>query len=356
MNKKSNDKPLVSVIVPVYNTAEYLEDCLFALINQTLDNIEIILVNDKSTDCSLEILTYYANFDDRIILINNEENLGLSGARNTGMKYATGEYIVFYDSDDFIQLDAYEKLYKAAKKSGVDFICFNAVRINDSGNKWASILHSKAIPNKEFYTTNIIESPNLIYDTLAWDKFIKHEFYKKHDLKFKEGILYEDLPFTAKLFQSTDSIGVCSDVYYYWRVRQNQNNISITQRLYNLENLKCRFEISKELVNAYKSEEKYHGVLSELYVKLLQIDIMQFINVLDVASDEFKHLMNTEVKKFVETFPQEFFDRLKDNELIKYNLFLHGDFNNLINFVNNERRQNELVKNKNFQIISKTNK
>ena len=102
-NLESMEKPFVSIIVPVYNTEEYLEECLNCLVNQTLENIEIICINDASTDNSLKILNDFSKNDDRIIIISNETNQGLSITRNRGIKAAKGEYIVFFDSDDLIE-------------------------------------------------------------------------------------------------------------------------------------------------------------------------------------------------------------------------------------------------------------
>ena len=114
--------PKVSVIIPIYNTEKYLRKCLDSVCNQTLSDIEIICVNDCSTDNSLEILEEYASKDNRIKLIDFKENKGAAVARNAGIDEAKGEYIGFVDSDDFIDLDFYEKLYNKAVKSGADCV------------------------------------------------------------------------------------------------------------------------------------------------------------------------------------------------------------------------------------------
>ena len=121
--------PIVSVIVPVYNTAEYLHDALDSICNQTLKNLEIIIVNDGSTDCSQQIIDEYADTDSRIKTYY-QPNQGLSVARNSGMRFATGEYIYFMDSDDILELDALEKCYKECKDNSLDFVCFDAELLN----------------------------------------------------------------------------------------------------------------------------------------------------------------------------------------------------------------------------------
>ena len=116
----------VSVIVPVYNVEKYLKDCLNSVINQTLEDIEIICVNDGSTDNSLAILEDYAKKDSRIKIIN-QKNKGLSGARNTGMKHVQGEYILFLDSDDWLKEDALSELYWSHLDDNLDMLFFQTV-------------------------------------------------------------------------------------------------------------------------------------------------------------------------------------------------------------------------------------
>lgn len=129
------EKPLVSIIVPVYNVEKYLEKCLESLVNQTLKNIEIICVNDGSPDNCGEILDNYKAIDSRIIVIE-QKNSGLSAARNTGMKYVNGEYIMFVDSDDWIDIDTCELAYNAAEKNKADLVMWSYVReYEDSSNE-----------------------------------------------------------------------------------------------------------------------------------------------------------------------------------------------------------------------------
>ena len=115
----------VSIIIPVYNTELWLKDCLDSVINQTLKELEIICVNDASTDNSLEILKEYEKLDSRIIVLNHNFNCGVSAFRNTRASYATGEYIYFLDSDDMIQLNTMEILYNKAKSLNLDVLCFD---------------------------------------------------------------------------------------------------------------------------------------------------------------------------------------------------------------------------------------
>ena len=120
---------MISIIVPVYNTAPYLPQCLDSLVNQTYRDIEIICVNDGSTDNSPDILKAYAERDSRILVIH-QENLGLSGARNKGLESARGEWVMFVDSDDWIAPDMYEKLYHHLTEDGSDIAAFTHRQTN----------------------------------------------------------------------------------------------------------------------------------------------------------------------------------------------------------------------------------
>ena len=119
-----NNQPKVSIIVPIYNVEEYLVKCLDSLVNQTLKEIEIICINDGSTDNSLEILKAYAQKDDRITVIN-KKNSGVSDARNTGLEMANGEYVMFVDSDDYLEIQTCQSIYEKIKKDNSNLLIFN---------------------------------------------------------------------------------------------------------------------------------------------------------------------------------------------------------------------------------------
>ena len=332
--------PLVSIILPIYNTAEYLEESLDALLNQSLEELEIIAINDCSNDGSKEILDEYAKKDKRITVIDNEESFGPSICRNTGLEIIHGEYFTFYDSDDTIDLDAYEKLYAFAKEYDQDFIVSNAIRFNDAGREWPSILHNISIKGETYPKTNILEHKELVYDTTSWNKFIKRSFFEKHNFRFAEGRVYQDILFSMQMFCASDCIGIYPDVTYHWRVRQNKKK-SITQSVSNTKNLKDRVFITTETIKVINSSPKHKELLEPLYAKLTEIDVLQFINELDVSDDEYKDIMFNEVRPFVKTFPPCVYDNISDIDKIRLNLFLNDCDESLIFFVGNERLRKE---------------
>ncbi|MBE7712495.1 MAG: glycosyltransferase [Cyanobacteria bacterium SIG26] len=204
----------VSVIVPVYNVEKYLERCLDKLINQTLKSIEIICINDGSKDNSREILAKYAQKDNRIIIID-QENAGLSAARNAGMEIAKGEYIGFVDSDDWVDLDFYEKLYNAAKENDCDIAVADFIRQHPKKQK--KRLH---FTEEKIYETT--EDKYLICKTFregcVWNKIYRTQMLKDINLKFVVGMYYEDRDFTARSLHFSKKLVTVPDTYYNYFV------------------------------------------------------------------------------------------------------------------------------------------
>ncbi len=206
----------VSVIVPVYNTAKYLERSLDTLLNQTLSDIEIICVNDGSTDNSLEILEKISkSAPSPKLKIVTTKNQGLSCARNTGMKIAQGEYIGFVDSDDWVDTDFFEKLYNAAKKYDCDIACADFIRQHPQKQK----IRLNITEEKVFTTP---EDKYLACKTYregcVWNKIYKTEFLKKINLEFIPGMYYEDRDFTARSLYFADKLVTVPGTYYYYFV------------------------------------------------------------------------------------------------------------------------------------------
>ena len=331
----SVENPLVSVIVPIYNTEEYLEECLDSLVNQTLEDIEIICIEDNSSDDSLKILREYSKKDDRIILVENDSNQGQSVSRNKGLSAAKGEYVAFLDSDDRIDENAYEQLYKFAKDNGHDLVVFNAIRFNDEGVEWPCILHSKAGYDKTYSKTNVFEHKTLIYDT-SMSKFIRKEFIDELGFKFLENTLYEDLLFSMQILCASKCLGILPTVNYYWRVRTSYN-YSVTQNVFKLKNLKDRIIITNKILDVFNICDKNASLLDTFYKKIVEIDILQYINELDRCEEGYLDVMDKEVRPFTKTLPEESFSNLKDMDKLKYDLFLKGDFDLLIKLVGSER-------------------
>ncbi|MGL5965216.1 MAG: glycosyltransferase [Fusobacteriaceae bacterium] len=218
-------KPKVSVVIPVYNVELYLREALNSVINQTLKEIEIIVVNDGSTDSSLEIIKEYEKKDNRIVVIN-QENKGLSCARNSGLRIASGEYIYFMDSDDYISLDTLEICYTNSLENNLDFIFFDAKsftndNIDISGYDYdrSSTISEKTIFSGAEILKQLLDKKK--YRSAAVLNFINLNFLKEIKLEFYPGILHEDELFTFLLFIFSKKTSYINRKFFQRRVRPN---------------------------------------------------------------------------------------------------------------------------------------
>lgn len=200
--------PKISVIVSVYNTEKYIEKCLDSLLNQTYSNIEIVVINDCSTDGSLKILKKYAKKYDNMILIENKENKGLSYSRNVGLEKATGEYIGYIDSDDYVDPTYYEQMMKAIKKEKSEIAIADMKIVYEDGSFPDYV--SKGC-NGEVNTLNIIKNG---LAASACNKLFKREIIEKY--KFSEGKLNEDLAVILPSIVAAKKISYVENNNYYY--------------------------------------------------------------------------------------------------------------------------------------------
>lgn len=247
--------PKVSVIVPVYNVEKYIEKCLESLVNQTLQDIEIIIVNDGSTDGSEEIIRKYLNKYSEKIKYVTKTNGGLSDARNYGMKYATGDYIAFLDSDDYVDVTIYEKMYKKAVYENCDFVeCDFIWKYDNKEVKDCGYMYK----DKHEMLANA--------RVVAWNKLIKKELIDKLNLEFPKGLRYEDVEFFYKLIPYINKFGFVKEYLIYYV--QRATSIANTQN----ERTKEIFEVLDNVIKYYKENEFYDEYKEELeysYTRLL---------------------------------------------------------------------------------------
>ena len=272
----------VSVIVPVYNVEDYLEKCLNSLVNQTLKEIEIIVVNDGTPDNSQEIIDKYAK-KYKNIKAYIKENGGLSDARNYGIKKAKGEYIAFVDSDDYVTKDMYEKMYQKAKSGNFDIVVCNSINVYENNNQ----IEIKSNLN---YADNPIQN-YLISAPMACTRIYKKELFD--NIEFKKGIYYEDLELTPKLVKYTNKIDFLDEgLYYYYQrsgsiMKQKEWNDKLLHIFTVLESNK------KVLFNKYPKEIEY------MYIThLLRTATLRF---LDYPNS--KNMINKIVLTMKENFP-----------------------------------------------------
>jgi glycosyltransferase involved in cell wall biosynthesis len=196
------------------------------LINQTLKDIEIICINDGSTDNSLDILTEYAKIDERIIVIN-KSNEGQSVARNLGIEYAKGEFLGFVDSDDWIDLDYFEKLYNAAKKYKADMACAGYKRCRKNRKSIKKSYEAELICTT---ANDKVRLDNLPADNYIWNKIYHREAWNEANIKFEANRYFEDMAIIIKILHKLDKMVTVPDIYYNYRVNPNSTVAQKTQK------------------------------------------------------------------------------------------------------------------------------
>ncbi|MQY07190.1 bifunctional glycosyltransferase/CDP-glycerol:glycerophosphate glycerophosphotransferase [Actinomadura macrotermitis] len=238
--------PKISVVVPFHNLEQYLGDCLESLGRQTLHDLEVVMVDDGSTDGGTIIAKEYAARDPRFVLVQLEESQGPGPARNAGIKRAAGEYLAFADGDDVLAPYAYELMVGSLEETGSDIVSGN-VRRFDSAKSWPCWLHEEACATTRL-RTHIRKHPALLQDRTVWNKVFRRSFWDRHKLTYPH-MLYEDPPVMIAAHVLAESVDVLSSTVYYWRRREG----SITRRRDELANITDRMK-SVEMVQVFLKE------------------------------------------------------------------------------------------------------
>ena len=252
---------LVSIVVPVYNVEKYLDRCVESIVNQTYKNLEIILVDDGSIDGSSQKCDDWSFRDPRIRVVH-KENAGPGMARNAGMEYASGKYIFFFDSDDYVDLGAVQKCVEAAEKFKADTVVFGRSNVYSDGR----IEKEEITVPKEIYEAEGVKNvflPELFnygigFGMSAWSKMFNLELIKKHRLVFasEKDIISEDAMFCMEYFSVSERVALLSDnLYYYYK-----NDKSFT-RIYRFD----RFQKNNEFLEKCTDKAKYLGLSDIIY-------------------------------------------------------------------------------------------
>ena len=282
----------VSVVVPVYNVQDYLEQCLDSLVNQTLAEIEIICINDGSTDSSLAILEDYSSKDPRIKIIT-QKNRGLSGARNTGMKYINGEYVCFIDSDDWLESNALEELYEMSKDLDLDMIFYQMRNYIEDKDEFEDTQYGSVGVLDSSYDGKVFTYKDVL-DVLfklphsPCSKLFKTSFLRELDVEFPENLNYEDVLFFFKVFLKADRVSFLKKPFYLYRTRADSITGSAGVKSLDI------FEILRQSYEVINQT----AILDTNNQDFLMYLIVNFKNVYQSVVDDFK---------------EEFFQALKDS-------------------------------------------
>lgn len=275
------NKDKISIVVPIYKVENYLRECVESITNQTYRDLEIILVDDGSPDNCGRICDELEKEDERIRVIH-KVNGGLSDARNAGIDVATGEYIMFIDSDDLMELTACEKLITEIKDKDAQMVIGNYIYINDDGSSW-----SKEVFPKDKYKNFKLDIKDYrdsfyVMNSAVWNKIYRLDFIRENNMKFIVGIPGEDAPFTTLYFIKAKDVYYINDIVYKYRQRGDTTSISNN----------CDFKYFKGISIAYKhiynnfNDNNEIGFYRFFYAKSMTYMLYKFIDSIKMTDDE----------------------------------------------------------------------
>ena len=285
----------ISIIVPIYNAEKYLNKCIDSLVNQTKKELEFILVNDGSTDSSEDIIKSYK--DKRIKYFKNK-NQGIGKTRNFGIDKATGKYLMFLDSDDYLDINACEKLYNKAIKEKSDLVVFDFYRVEET---------LKEVTINNFKSSSLKENPNLLLDINLGpcNKLIKRELIDKNNTRFNEELKYEDTPFVTEIIKNANKISKLNEYLHYYVIHSNSETTVRDERVFDI------IKIIDIIRNQYKDEKYMEDVVNKLTVRTItnytiqqrvQKDLKVGMKFIDAAFSYMKkNIPNYKNNKYYET-------------------------------------------------------
>ena len=307
------DFPKVSIIIPVFNSENLLINCLDSIKNQTMDNIEVICIDDGSSDGSLKILKDYEKNDNRFKVFH-QENLGAGFARNKGISHSSGEYMLFVDSDDYIEENTCEILYILAKRLNSDLVLFDAVRHIENGKNLNLIHFSKddfsVFNNFSFDYEYVKDKVFDGYYGVIWNKFYKSSFIKENNLSFPKHKIYNDVEFHVKSLILAKNISYLPKIlYHYNRIGQS----SLQTSFVSTKNAFVFFDVLGDIKNFLDNNNYFNEFKSdfvnfsifELRNKLISIDEV-YKEDFFIKSKEFFYSLNLSVDEF-DDIPFEYF-------------------------------------------------
>lgn len=307
----------VSIAIAAYNIEDYVSRCLESVVAQTLKDIEIIVVNDGSTDNTLYKIQNFGKVDDRIVVVN-QKNKGLIEARKSALRVAKGEYILFIDGDDWLKLNCVEVLYNKAKLKESDIVLFNSFRAFEDGRleKYRSFEE-----NLDLNSDNVKKILSGEIKANIWSKFIKLDFIKSNNIKYPSNITYaEDLATTASLFLYNPAVDIEEDnLYYYFQRATSVSNVINNKVLEIPKAISFIKEVlvERNLYESYKDEFEYLVYKHLFYYRI--VDSNFYVDLHKQIYDEWNsHKININKNKYF----LDFTNKLNTPIKLKQNIFM----------------------------------
>ncbi|MDR7083952.1 CDP-glycerol glycerophosphotransferase [Arthrobacter ginsengisoli] len=313
------DYGLLTVVVPVYNVEAYLDECLQSIIRQTYERLEVLIVDDGSSDDSVRIARGFSRADRRVRIIQ-QTNAGLGAARNTGIREARGEFITFADSDDIVPLRAYEGMMRSLHRSGSDFAVGSLTRL--TGKQRAVPLWAAEVHKSDRIGVTLGEFPEILQDVFAWNKVFRRSFWDENVRSFPEGVLYEDQEATARAYARSSGFDVLSEVVYDWRIRQDRS--SITQQKDNIVDLADRLLVASRLLE-FMSGETSDAVFDSWLAKVLGPDLGLYYAQVPRVGDEYWSVLQESGSKLASHARPTVWSQMSVHHRILVDLLVRGN-------------------------------
>ncbi|MGX6602476.1 bifunctional glycosyltransferase/CDP-glycerol:glycerophosphate glycerophosphotransferase [Micromonosporaceae bacterium Da 78-11] len=330
---------VLSVVVPVYNVAPYLDECLASIAAQYHQDLEVIMVDDGSTDESGAIAAAFAERDPRFKLVT-KANAGLGAARNTGTEHATGEYLMFVDSDDVLPPYAAEVLIASIVETGSDFASGNVLRLTSRG------LHQSGLHKTAFATTtlrtHVSRNSALMDDRTAWNKVFRRSFWDAHKLAFPEGVLYEDTPVIVPAHVLAKQVDALDVPVYFWREREGADK-SITQRRDEVRGFVDRLAGVRQ-VSDFLAKHKQRKIKRIYDASALNGDLMIFMRELPRVDDAYRQTFLDGCNDFLDTVDAKVLDGLPAAQRVLWRLVRRRMLPELLEMVPTVRQRHQIVR------------
>lgn len=331
--QQSARRPKISVVVIAFNNELYIEEALQSLQEQTYTDFEVVVVNDFSSDRTGELIDRFVEGKANFKAIHLPENSGgCSTPRNTGIANSTGEYLMFLDGDDWYTITACEKMVEAIERTDSDFVAGQVIRTNNY-----EIWYHKQLYSTERVNLNIREFMGMLFDSLSVNKIYKRSFLDAHHLRFPEGIHYEDIVFTGKAYFLAESFSIIPEPVYYWRVVENSDVKSITNRRFEFENFQNRI-IAHRYFDQFLKESGASIYQKEKNNKFLRHDLKLYTNDYLLFDEDYKEKFHALIYDYLhETMDEYAFLNLAEKDRILYYLLYIGDrgaFDDYIAYIN----------------------
>lgn len=320
----------ITVVVPIYNVAQYLPACLESIARQTFTDLQVVMVDDGSTDNSADIAAEFAAKDPRFQLVK-QANGGLGAARNTGTDHADGKYLAFLDSDDVVPAHAYESLYRSLEETGSDFATGVVRRFGR-----ASVRKSRLTPFTEtVQQTHVLQRPQeLLLDRIATNKLWRRAFWDANGFRFPEGVLYEDIALVLSAQVIARSVDILNKTVYWWRERGE----SITTDRAQSHGIGHRMRAVRQVV-----EDMGARGLSDLQRQyealVLADDMLLFVNAADEGAAEYRQTLVEQTRELLAYSDPAALDDIPAIDRLKYHLLERGMVEEMLDVLTFERTQ-----------------